>query len=268
MNRQQIEQSAIARANAVYCGDHTALCRVLGGYLMYVDTRDTSIAPHMMMSGYWESWITKAIADYIKPGMICADVGACVGYFTLVMADRVGPHGHVYCFEPNPRQMGLIKRTLDINGLSNRVTLVQKATSDETTTVKLQMPEEHPINGTIVGAPITIYEDEKLIDIEVETVRMDDVIEGRLDFLKADIEGAEPRMFKGMPKLWESNKQLAMCVEYVPAHYHGDALPEQFVEAGARLGWVTDEGTINAYGLGTGAAGDPARIWMLWVTHK
>ena len=103
-SRSEIETEARAGIYSAYCGDHTALCRVLGKYLMYVDTRDTSFAPHMLMSGWWESWITKAISEHVQPGMVCADVGACIGYYTLVMADRVGPEGHVYCFEPNARQ--------------------------------------------------------------------------------------------------------------------------------------------------------------------
>lgn len=266
MNRSQIEQLSRSGVQSAYCGEHTALCRVLGKYMMYVDTRDTSLAPHMMMNGYWESWITKAILDYVQQGMVCADVGACLGYYTLIMADLVGPDGHVYCFEPNPVQAQLIRRTLDVNGFYNRVSVIEAAASDREGTATLRLPETHPINGSVADEPLTVYENEKLVEYQVPLVRLDSSVKSsKLDFVKADVEGAEPQLWEGMQGLWEKNRQMQFCFEYVPAHYDPrDSLPRRMRECGASLGHVETDGSVAPFNIVEAAEGDPASIWMLW----
>ncbi len=71
-----------ALCESAYLGDETALCRVLGRYKMFVDTSDNSLSPHLMLDGYWEMWLTEALARAIRPGMTVVDVGANLGYFT------------------------------------------------------------------------------------------------------------------------------------------------------------------------------------------
>ena len=267
MNRDQIEQVSRSRVQSSYCGDHTALCRVLGKYMMYVDTRDTSFAPHMMMNGYWESWITKAIMDYVRPGMVCADVGACLGYYTLIMADLVGPEGFIYCIEPNPVQAQLIRRTLDINGYYNRVAVIEAAASDKEGTATLHLPETHPINGSVAATPLTVYKNEKMVSHEVSLMTLDVAAQGssKLDFVKADVEGAEPQLWEGMQGLWEKNPQMQFCFEYVPVHYEPrDSLPRRMIECGASLGCVEMNGSVQTFNVVEAAGGDPSKLWMIW----
>jgi hypothetical protein len=94
----------------------TALCRVLGRHKMYVDLRDTGFAPHLMFEGYWEYWITEFIWRNAKPGQVALDVGANHGYYTLLLADLVGPNGKVHAFEPNPRLAELLGQNIALNG--------------------------------------------------------------------------------------------------------------------------------------------------------
>src|ERR1043166_6526206 len=116
LDRSAIEKWCRAQTQVTYLGDHRALCRVLGKYLMYVDTRDLSLAPHMMMNGFWEMWVTQAIVDYVKPGMRCIDVGANCGYYTLLLADLVGEKGRVWAYEPQERVFEMLKHTGRVNG--------------------------------------------------------------------------------------------------------------------------------------------------------
>ena len=248
--REKLERTARLNTVSAYCGDNVALCRVLGRYMMYVDTRDVSLAPHMMLNGFWESWITVATSQYLKPGMVCADVGACAGYYTLIMADKVGPSGHVYCFEPNPRSMQLIKRTLDVNGFYDRVTFVQKAVSDVNGKARFCMNAEHPPGGTIMGDPMTAaYEDEKMQEKIVETVRLDDAIDRPVDFMKMDIEGAELQALDGMKELRKRSPNLTLCVEHAPALHSENptALPDKLRELGAKLLEVNSDGNIVSF---------------------
>jgi len=52
--------------------------------------------------GFWESWVTVAVARHLQAGMCCVDVGANYGYYTLLMASFVGPEGRIIACEPIP----------------------------------------------------------------------------------------------------------------------------------------------------------------------
>ena len=87
--------------HAVYLGDHTSLCRTVFGRKMFIDTRDISLAPHLAMDGIWEMWITEAMARLLKPGMSCVDLGTNFGWYSLLMADHIGPSGHLIGVDAN-----------------------------------------------------------------------------------------------------------------------------------------------------------------------
>jgi FkbM family methyltransferase len=261
--RHGIERLSRAHATSTYCGDHTALCRVLGQYKMYVDTRDVSLAPHLMLNGFWESWVTKAIAEHIRPGMVCADVGANFGYFTLVMADRAGPTGHVYAFEANPRLADLLTKTIDVNGYLDRVTIIPKAVSDVPGDVLLKLSADHMGGSTIQEKTPICKIDE---GVTVQAVALDDVIDQKIDFIKADIEGAELKMLDGMKRLWEDHRPT-LCVEYSPGFYSPRAaLPLRLRDMGCKIQIVEGDGALGAFSLEKAASMRLDAVEMLWAT--
>lgn len=100
MNRAELEAMARNQCMTARLSDEHLICRVLGEYIMYVDPVDHGNTPHLALNGFWEAWVTLAIARQVQPGWRCVDVGANVGYFTLLMADLVGPEGAVLAVEP------------------------------------------------------------------------------------------------------------------------------------------------------------------------
>ncbi len=112
--REQLEEWCRGQTRVMPAGD-VNLCRVLGKYLMYVIPQDLTLTPHLALDGIWESWVTMAIARHLKPGMRCMDVGACYGYYSLLMADVVGPSGYVEAWEPIYEELVGINAAL--NGL-------------------------------------------------------------------------------------------------------------------------------------------------------
>lgn len=114
-----------------YLGNDTLLCRVLGKYLLYADSQDRGIVPHLCSDGFWETWMTLAVARVLQPGWQCIDVGANHGYYTLLMADAIGASGRILALEPNPKLAALLQQTLDVNGFSSFTTVVAKAAIDQ-----------------------------------------------------------------------------------------------------------------------------------------
>ena len=116
IERAQNEAAIRGLCRNAYLGDHTSLCRVLGRYKMFVDTRDIGIASHLLLDGFWEMWVTEEMLRHVRQGMTVLDIGANLGYFSLLLADLTGPRGRVIAFEPNPLMSSLARRSIEVNG--------------------------------------------------------------------------------------------------------------------------------------------------------
>ena len=186
------------------------LCRVLGKYLMYADAQETGITPHLAMDGYWESWITLALARTVRPGWHCLDVGANHGYYTLVMADGVGPDGRVAPIEPTPKLAELLRQTLDVNGFPY-VDVLQKAASDaDGKTLQLVIPAHRSLNAHLVEEAGPSEE-----AVAVQSVTIDAVTQDwpKVDLIKIDVEGAEESVWLGMEQTISRNRDVIVVLE-------------------------------------------------------
>src|SRR5262245_55518328 len=129
-DRACLEANARRDAQTVHLAEDTVLCRVLSKYLMFVDPHDLGVTPRLCLDGYWESWITRALARTVREDAWCVDIGANHGYYTLIMADAVGRRGRVLAAEPNPQLSQLLALSVEVNGFTARTTVVQKAVND------------------------------------------------------------------------------------------------------------------------------------------
>jgi len=168
--RDQIENWCRGKAQTVSRGDGTALCRVLGDYFVLVDARDLSVAPHLMMSGFWEIWITMFMARTIKPGWRCIDVGANLGYFSVVMSAL--SERPVQAWEPQRSLAGLIRGTSILNGMN--IEVQQCAPSDSGGHIRLTT---HPVEGAgvlcgsgNVSSQVTDPFDDSICVVETKTI--------------------------------------------------------------------------------------------------
>ena len=127
MDRFTLEALCRAQAQPLYLGDNSALCRVLSRYKLLLDTRDRGFAAHVLLDGYWEMWLTIFMCRHIQPGMVVIDVGANFGYYTVLMADLVGPEGHTFAIEPNPVVAALLRQSVTLNGFRSRTSIVEAA---------------------------------------------------------------------------------------------------------------------------------------------
>lgn len=129
---------------SVYLGDHTALCRNRFGHKMYVDTRDMSLAPHLLLDGDWERWVTDAMSPLLHRAVF-VDIGANVGWYCC--AAEAAKAACIYAFDPNPRMARLLSRTATINGFNWDIT--QSAVSDENGEVTLCYDNDFFGSGTV-----------------------------------------------------------------------------------------------------------------------
>ncbi len=228
--RDQAEAEIRALCQTAYLGDHEALCRVLGRYKMYVDTRDVGIASHLMLEGYWEMWITSAMMRMVRRGSVVADIGANLGYFTLLLADLTGAEGRVLAFEPQPNLARLLRKSIDVNGYTGFTDLHAMALGSVAGNAAIEASIDQPGGGR------TVTDGMAEGAARVPLGRFD-TIPCALDveFIKMDVEGFEPEVWKGMTaRLARRDLPLTIFMEFTvgrlpdPAGFLDDILSHGF----------------------------------------
>jgi FkbM family methyltransferase len=228
---------------SAYLAEQTAVCRVLGRYKMFVDTADVGLSTHLLLDGYWEMWLTEALAEVVRPGMTVVDVGANLGYFTLLMADLVGPEGRVHAFEPNKPIAERLRRSVQVNGFGARVRVSEDALSDvDGAPALLAVPESEPKNAHVVGcAGRSDASSPGLLPI---TTRRLDSFPELLDaaVIKIDADTSEEAIWRGLEGRLRQAAPLTIFLEFTPARYADPAgFLGEIVAAGFDLRLLTLE---------------------------
>ncbi len=196
------------------------------GSKMYINIKDLNM--QQTFQGYashriHEKSTTDLFKKTVKKGNTVVDLGANIGYFSLLAARLVGENGKVYSFEPEPRNFSYLKKNIEINNYNN-VTANQKAVSDRKGTTKLFICPYDTGHHTINRYDgIEAYKRGRVINkkecIEIETVTLDDFFKGReneIDVIKMDVEGAVALALAGMDNILKTNNKLKMFVEFFP----------------------------------------------------
>jgi FkbM family methyltransferase len=153
------------------------------------------ISGNIAFNGFYELALSREIASLSREGTLFVDVGANMGYFSLLWAG-LNPRGRVIAYEAAPRNIKLVAHNIEQNGLADRITLVPKAAGHKTGTVHFNTG---PIDQTGWGG---ISNDTSTDTVEVPLVRLDEeLLDSMIDVLKIDVEGADTWVLYGCEKL-------------------------------------------------------------------
>ncbi len=246
---KHVAAAAIRRlCAAVPMSDGMTLCRALGRYKLFVDNSDFGLSPHLMLDGFWEMWVTSGILNLVKSGMIAVDIGANLGYFTLLLADIVGDKGHVHAFEPNPRMMTLLDRSIALNGFTDRVSrYASPLGAADGEAVTLVVPEGEPKNAHLSRTPVATPD--STVRIDLRSTSLDHIIgDQRVDFIKIDAEGAERDIWRGMERILARNENLTIFLEFTAERYDApDVFLREIANAGFALSRIDErDGLVPA----------------------
>jgi len=184
------------------------------GHTMFLDKND---AQSLSVEENYEPVETNYAIQNIKKGDIVLDLGAFIGYYTLVFARIVGPEGKVYAFEPNPENFAILKRNVEYNGYKN-VVLINKAVSNKNGKLQFFLSKLNEGAGSLkVMYDKELGSENETKTIEIESVKLDDYFKtGKINFIKMDIEGAEYLALLGMQNMIRRSPNIKMMVEYQP----------------------------------------------------
>lgn len=172
---------------------------VLERFVMWIDLHDAYVS-HGCLNNDWEPEETSFFVSRLRKGDIVLDVGANVGWFSLVAAKHVGISGQVHAFEPRPETVRMLRRTIADNNLRSIVSVWEYALSDMTAELRLTWASntDNPGGSFISGTRGSEFDGAGHEGARVIACRLDDLLPGIApDIVKIDVEGAEPMALAG-----------------------------------------------------------------------
>lgn len=217
-------------------------------YKIYVSPSDTAVGVHIYNGKIYEPHVTKIIETVLMSGMSFLDIGANIGYFSMLAAHIVGNKGRVYAFEPFQNNVKLLYHSADINRFS-QISIFPFALSNEN---ELLLYSNEASNGRVD----TISDiDMSLSSDMVYAVKLDDFLQiDCLDVVKIDVEGAEYLALTGAKKLLEKYCPIIVSEFSPPAlNATSGVSPEEYltvllVNDDYKLAVISEQGTLIKVG--------------------
>jgi FkbM family methyltransferase len=247
---------------------------VFGGTrLMWIDLSDRYVSLGCLQDAY-EPAESRFIRGVLKPSDVFLDVGANVGWFTLLASTIIGDGGRIYAFEPRRPVVDYLQRTVVLNDLANVITVYPIGLSNE---AKSEILIWDPSTGNGGGA--SFDRDDASSDFvcqSIEVQSLDSLNLGHVDVIKIDVEGAEPLVLEGANRTIGRDRPIVLT-EVLPSqlqrvchrssqqyidfllsrHYCGyivdrlrcgekiDAFPDCWEREVVNIGFIPEERTID-----------------------
>lgn len=182
------------------------------GSKMYLDPNDSL---NLSINGVYGELDTRIMKEHVLKNDIVIDVGANIGYYTLLFSRLVGDQGKVFSFEPEPNNFEILKKNIEVNSYKN-VKIEPVALSDKNGELDLFV-SDNMLNHKIYRTENTTK------SIKIKTITLDDYISkheltDKINFVKIDVEGAELKVMNGMKHILQESKKLKIFTEFMFHH--------------------------------------------------
>jgi len=214
--------------SSCYLGNNRLLVRTVHNLNLLCDSGDLMMTPPLALTGMWESDTTALLFRFLKPGMKFLDIGANIGYFTVLGASIVTQSGRVDAFEPDPVAFQLLEQNTRMNHISHHARLHNTALANSNGPRKFHSFQKNFAAGTLSDlSPEQLAEyREQPTEARVqcrtldEVYRDDDVV---FDVVKLNTEGAEPLVFDGGREFFRRNIHdgTVLALHFNPPAIHG-----------------------------------------------
>lgn len=226
------------------------------GFDMVLDLHDPAVSRPLLLAGDYEPHVTKALLGLLRDDTHLLDIGANLGYFSLLAAAKC-PQGRIFSVEPDPQNFRAFSASIALNAFGERIKAVQTAASDEDGCATLSDLGNAANRGARFTAKSRATLEARVHGpaptfTEVRMARLDHLFAGeRIDVVKIDVEGHEPPALRGAEGLLRANKP-AILLEFSPGNIINIAgeqpdSPLRFLrELGYRWQVLGDDGSLGA----------------------
>ncbi len=181
---------------------HPVQVEIRPGAVFELDARDL-VAREILSWNVWEKPNTDLILGSLHEGSVMVDIGAHIGYYSILGSKVVGPSGRIVAVEPNPETVLRLRKNLELSRTSN-VAVEEVACTDKETTLTF-----YKANIRNTGASSISESNARIADhgatarsVTVRGRTLDSIVQElglqRVDFVKIDTEGAEVQVLRGM----------------------------------------------------------------------
>jgi FkbM family methyltransferase len=222
---------------------------------------DDWLGASLYFFGDYEPATTALFRRRLRAGDVVFDVGANLGYFTILAASLVGKTGDVHSFEPNPRLIPFLRNSIEFNLFEERVHLTNVAIAEQSggvatlhlstvaasSGVSSLLPLSHLAAGSTIEVPVLNLADYCRTQ-QISSVRL----------LKVDVEGAELQVIRGAQELLRARRVELLVCEVQPNEQDPDA-PKHLIEALGTFGYspfaISERGELQP--IRAGVVGRP-----------
>ena len=182
------------------------------GRRLYLNRNDLIVSREIAIHGEYEPTETAHVLRLVGSGDTVVDVGAHIGYFTLLLSSAVGPDGRVISLEPDPENYSFLRRTVAELPDQN-VELHHVAAWKRDEDLPWHRSEENTGDHSLLGST------DRSTTATVEARSLDSLIPSgtAIDFMKVDVQGVEGAVLDGMERIMRESPPRVLLLEFMPS---------------------------------------------------
>jgi len=180
------------------------------GLRLFIDLSDHVIGLNILRDRY-EADAVQLLRNLLQPGDAAIDVGAHIGFFTIEMAEMVGPTGRVYAFEALDANADLLERSIAENHFTGRVVFRRAAVGAASGTATITFPIETLNTGGayLLRDGVAPLHGNRTRDVPLSA--LDDLhLDQPVRMIKLDVEGAEPQVIRGAVRVLREHRPVIL----------------------------------------------------------
>lgn len=194
--------------------DFSALALTIDEFKMFINRTDPQGPTLEHLADHYEVFETHLFKKMIEKGNTILDLGAHIGYYTIIYSMATGNEGLIYAFEPEKENYSFLLKNIDLNCCADNIIAVMKAASDVNGQEKLYL-------SPIDKGDYRLYDSgDNRKNVTVESVRLDDFFKDPsrgIDIIKMDIQGSEFKAMRGAKRILDENKDhIKIVSEFSP----------------------------------------------------
>lgn len=207
---------------AVALGDDRLLVRTPWGAKLLAFAGDRSLTPDLALDGVYDPAFVRFLEQHVAAGAFVVDVGANVGVFSVLLAQLVGPAGHVMALEADPEVHAVLQENLDLNYVSGWARALSVAAYSSPAQLAFHRTGTFRGGGTLrdrdapgAGGLVT----DSCPTVVVEAAPLDDLVpaDAEVALVKVDVEGAERHVLEGLARAIADGRVGTVAIEFVRA---------------------------------------------------
>jgi len=199
--RWRLVDAFLPRLRRIGTGMGQRIVKTRYGFRLHVDLAEW-IGQHIFLTGDYERPTSALIRTLAAEGSTVLDVGANIGFFSLLAARSVGATGRVLAFEPVAATCAQLRANLQLNAAGN-IAVHELALSDRDGTVAIY---EGPGRNRGLSSMRPIEEASALRAVPAAAFDSLDAGDARISLIKIDVEGAEQLVLEGMLRTLEKHR--------------------------------------------------------------